>query len=121
METRLQHSNDLKYSEVYFSDLVLLKQIFMQKKDSDIVNEDFGLPFLLAKEANAIVAFASLIINDHNEIDFVIYESKDLSEEEKEDFRWYVEDYFRKSPSDNYRDPEQLKSTTSRIIDWINV
>ncbi|ASK31181.1 hypothetical protein CEY12_14160 [Chryseobacterium sp. T16E-39] len=120
METRLQHTNNLRYDEVYISDLRLLKQIFMQKKDSKIVNEDFGLPFLLAKKKDLIIAFACLVICPDNKIDFMIYGSKDLNAEEQEDFRAYVEEHCKKNSSANYYDPEQLKSTISRLINWIN-
>lgn len=121
METCFQSTSNLHFDEVYISDLLILKEIFMQKKNVKVINEDFGLPFLLAKKENVIMAFACLMVNDLNQVDFVIFEAKDLDTEEKEVFRMYAEDCFKKAASDNYRDPQQLKSTISRIINWINV
>jgi hypothetical protein len=121
MEPRIQYPNNLRYEEVYISDMVLLKNIFLQKQNSTTVNESFGLPFLMVKKANVIIAFACLVVNKHGKPDFIIHEIADLNTEEKEGFRFFVEDYFKRNPSDNYRNPQQLKSTINSIVNWINV
>lgn len=121
METRIQYPNNLQYQEVYISDMVILKNIFLQKQNSMTVNESFGLPFLMVKKANAIIAFACLVVNKLGKPDFMIHEVVDLNAEEKGGFKFFVEDYFKRNPSDNYRNPQQLKSTISSIVNWINV
>lgn len=115
------HSNHLQWDEVYVSDMVVLKDIFLQKQNSGILNEDFGLPFLLAKKAQDVVAFACLVINHLGKIDFILHEVEDLNGEEKKKFQSYAEDYCRRNSSGNYHDPLQLKSTISRILNWINI
>ncbi|WP_172281598.1 hypothetical protein [Chryseobacterium sp. LAM-KRS1] len=121
METCFLPTGKLQFDEVYISDLVHLKQIFVKERNLKQVNEDFGLPFVMAKKTNEIIAFASLIINDQDTIDFVIFEAGNMDAKEKEAFKKYAEDCFKKAPSDNYNDPGQLKSTISRIINWINI
>lgn len=121
METRIQYPHNLQYQEVYISDMVLLKNIFLQKQNSKIVNESFGLPFLVAKKANAIIAFACIVVNSFGKPDFIIHEVGDLNKEEKEAFEFFVEDYFKRNPSENYKNPQQLKSTINSIVNWINV
>ncbi len=50
METIVQHHEQIQYAEVYISDLLILKNIFLQAQDDKTVNQSFGLPFLLAKK-----------------------------------------------------------------------
>ncbi|ASW75388.1 hypothetical protein IQ37_02365 [Chryseobacterium piperi] len=85
MKAKGWHSNHLQWDEVYVSDMVVLKDIFLQKQNSGILNEDFGLPFLLAKKAQDVVAFACLVINHLGKIDFILHEVEDLNGDEKKD------------------------------------
>lgn len=121
METSLQPQKQYQISEVYIADIIELKNIFLQISNLEIVPESFGIPFLMIRQKNNIIAFASLIINSIGKTDFVIYEKENLSTEEKESFMSQVQTYFKRNNSGNYRDPLQLKSSTERMINWLNI
>ncbi|MCE3075103.1 hypothetical protein [Chryseobacterium gwangjuense] len=120
MEMTLQHQDRLHYAEVYASDILELKNFFLQKFGLNKVNENYGVPFLLAKKQNKIVAFASLIITLTHQIDFVIYKNPDFTVREEEDFKIRAKDYCKRNSSENFRDPEQLKYNIQRMADWLN-
>lgn len=121
METILQRQKQTQISEVYITDISILRNIFITISNSEKATEAFGIPFLLLKKKNDILAFASLIINQMGKTDFIIYVKSALNTEEKEDFTSHVEKYFRKNNSANYRNPTQLKYSIDRIINWLNV
>ena len=121
METTLQHQDRLRYAEVYVSDILELKNLFLKKFGRDRINENFGIPFMLIKKDNKLKAFASLIINPNNQIGFEIYEFSDLTMKEKKDFRAEADDYFKRNNSGNFRNPEQLKSSIHEMINWLNL
>jgi len=120
METTLQHQDRLHYAEVYVSDILDLKELFLQKFGSNKVNENFGIPFLLAKKETRIVAFASLMINQNNQIDFEIYGNSDLNGNESEDFKTKARNYCKRNTSENFRNPEELQYNIQRMIEWLN-
>lgn len=121
METTLQHQDRLRYAEVYISDILELKKLFLKKFGLDKINKNFGIPFILIKKDNKFTAFASLIINLNNQIDFEIYEFPDLTIKEKKDFRAEADAYFKRNNSGNFRNPEQLKSSIQEMINWLNL
>lgn len=121
METTLQHQDRLHFAEVYASDIFELKTLFLQKFGLKKINENFGIPFLLIKKENKTVAFASLIINQNEQIDFEIYEISDLNIKEKEDFKMKARDYFKRNNSANFKNPEQLESSIYQMVNWLNV
>ncbi|WP_312297598.1 hypothetical protein [Chryseobacterium sp.] len=120
METIVQHQEQIQYAEVYISDLLILKNIFLQAQDDKTVNRGFGLPFLLAKDKNEIIAFASLIINGKDGITFKMFNKKRMPETEKENFALKAERYFKKNNTPNFRNADQLKSSISNMVDWLN-
>lgn len=120
METLRKTPNELVYAEVYISDMLSLKNIFLQTQTLKKLNQNFGVPFLLVKKKTEVAAFASLVINEKGEIAFKIYENS-LSDAEKRNFTTRAESYFRKNNTANFRDPEQLKSSISRLVSWLNV
>ncbi|WEK68780.1 MAG: hypothetical protein P0Y62_13075 [Candidatus Chryseobacterium colombiense] len=120
METAFQHQARLQYAEVYASDILELKNLFLQKFRLNMVNASFGIPFLLIKKGNGIVAFASLVINKNNQIDFEIYENPELTISEKEDFKKKAKNYCERNDSENFRDPEELTYNIRRMVDWLN-
>lgn len=83
METIVQHQEQIQYAEVYISDLLILKNIFLQAQDAKTVNRSFGLPFLLAKDKNEIIAFASLITNGKDGITFQMFDKKECRKQKK--------------------------------------
>ncbi|MFP3594260.1 hypothetical protein [Chryseobacterium sp. SIMBA_038] len=121
METAFQPQKQLQISEVYIADIVELKNIFLQLSNLEIVTENFGIPFLMIRQKNNIIAFASLFINQKGETDFVIYEKSSLNTEEKKNFFTHAQSYFKRNNSANYRDPLQLKSSIERMINWLNI
>lgn len=121
METNIQHKEQLQYAEVYISDMLALKNIFLQTQKAQKVNPDFGVPFLLARKKNEITSFAGLVINEDGKIGFKVYDKKEMTESEKNVFKAQVEDYFKKNNTSNFRNPEQLKSSISSMIGWLNL
>lgn len=120
METISQYQEQLQYSEAYISDMVTLKKIFIQDTGAKKVTAGFGIPFLLIKKKNEIVAFASLIINEKGKIGFTICEKRNLTPSEKKNFAFRAEAYSKKNNAPNFRNPEQLKSSIEQMIDWLN-
>jgi len=120
METISQYQEQLQYSEVYISDMVALKKIFIQNTGAKKITAGFGIPFLLIKKKNEIIAFASLIINENGAIGFTIYEKRNLTSSEKKNFAFRAESYSKKNNAPNFRNPEQLKSSIHQLINWLN-
>lgn len=121
METTVQHQQPLQYAEVYISDMLALKNIFLQTQNGKKINENFGVPFLLIKKKNEIIAFASLIVNEKNEVVFKVYDKKGMTDTEKKNFISRAESYYKKNNTSNFRNPEQLKSSISRMVSWLNL
>ncbi|PIF43883.1 hypothetical protein CLU96_0803 [Chryseobacterium sp. 52] len=121
METTVQYQDQLLYAEVYISDMLSLKNIFLQSQNAKKLNQDFGIPFLLAKKKNAVMAFASLVMNEKGDITFKTYDKGGLSESEKRNFTLRAESYFKKNTTANFRNPDQLKSSIWKMISWLNV
>jgi len=121
METTVQYQEQLQYAEVYISDMLTLKQIFLQSQNIKTLTRNFGVPFLLVKKKNEIAAFASLINNEKGEITFKIFHNNQFSESEKKDFVIRAENYFKKNNTANFKNPEQLKSSILRMVSWLNI
>ncbi|MFS4431651.1 hypothetical protein [Chryseobacterium sp. S90] len=121
METIVQRQEQIQYAEAYISDMPELKKIFLQMKEAKKVDSNFGLPFMLVKKKNETVAFASLIVNEKNEISFRIYDKNRMSEAEKRNFFSNTERYFKNNNTPNFRNPEQLKSSIKRMTGWLNL
>lgn len=120
METIAQHQEQLNYAEVYISDMLELKNIFLQVQNISRVNQDFGVPFLLAKKKDEVVSLASLVLNENGGIYFKIYNKKELTEREKWNFALHAERYFKANNTPNFRDPEQLKNSISSLVNWLD-
>lgn len=120
METITQQQKQFQYAEAYISDMWMLKNIFLETQNLKIADQNFGLPFLLAKNGKQIVAFASLIVNEKDEISFRIYDKNKMSDTEKRNFFSRAERYFKNTHSPNFKDPEQLKSSINSMISWLN-
>ncbi|MGR3855476.1 MULTISPECIES: hypothetical protein [Chryseobacterium] len=120
METITQQQKQFQYAEAYISDMWMLKNIFLETQNLKIADQNFGLPFLLAKNGKQIVAFASLIVNEKDEISFRIYDKNKMSDTEKRNFFSRAERYFKNTHTPNFKDPEQLKSSISSMISWLN-
>lgn len=120
METTLQYQDRLHYAEVYASDILELKNIFLQQLSLSKINKKFGIPFLLVRKGNKIVAFASLILTQDNQIDFEIHGKFDLRINEREDFMSKAKDYCARNTSDNFINPDELQYNIQRMVDWLN-
>lgn len=121
METSLDYQKTLQFAQVYITDMGALKKIFLQAFSSEQnITASFGVPFLLAKKEDKIVAFASLVLNATEEIGFEIYNDPDMSEDEKLIFVSFVSNYFKEKGTGSYTNPEQLKESISKILKWLN-
>ncbi|REC61097.1 hypothetical protein DRF65_17700 [Chryseobacterium pennae] len=121
METNVQYQEQLQYAEVYISDMLVLKNIFLQAQNTGKVNSEFGIPFLLAKKKDEVIAFASLVIKEKGGIAFKAYDKPGIQGLEKKNFISQVESYFKKNNTPNFRNPEQLKSSIQKMISWLNM
>ncbi|MGG5209417.1 hypothetical protein ACQWU4_10755 [Chryseobacterium sp. MIQD13] len=121
MENIILNQQQLQYAEVYISDMPSLKNIFLQSQNPSRLNQDFGVPFLLVKKKNEVLGFASLIMNGKAEISFKIYAKNGITDSEKKNFNLHAESYFKKNTTANFRNPEQLKSSIDRMVNWLNV
>ena len=121
METMSQHQEQLQYAEVYISDMLALKNIFLQIQTPSKTASDFGIPFLLAKKKKEIILFASLVMGEKGEIKFAVYDKKGTSEIEKRSFSTRVESYFKRNTAPNFRNPEQLKSSIKSMMSWLDL
>lgn len=120
METITQHQKQFQYAEAYVSDMLVLKNIFLETQNVKNADQNFGLPFLLAKNGREVIAFASLIINEKDEISFRIYDKNRMTESEKRNFYSRAERYCKHNNTPNFKDPEQLKSSINSMISWLN-
>lgn len=120
METIIQHQKPFQYAEAYISDMWMLKTIFLETQNVKKADQNFGLPFLLAKNGNIVVAFASLIVDEKNEISFKVYDKNRMPEVEKKNFFSRAERYLKNNNTPNFKDSEQLKSSINSMISWLN-
>lgn len=120
METIIQHQKQFQYAEAYVSDMLVLRNIFLETQNLKKADQNFGLPFLLAKNGREVIAFASLIINEKDEISFKIYDKNRMSEAEKRNFYFRAERYCKNTHTSNFKDTEQLKSSINSMISWLN-
>mgnify|MGYP003586559519 CR=1 FL=1 len=120
MVMALQQQDRLHYAEVYASDILELKNFFLQQFGLNMINENFGIPFLLSKKENRIVAFASLTVNKDHQIGFEIYGNSEVGEIEKEDFKAKAIHYCKENRSENFTDPDELKYNIQRMVNWLN-
>ncbi len=121
METPLTHQETLQFAEVYLSDITTLKTIFFQAfPQNQSITPAFGVPIMVAKKENKTVAFASLMLNAKDEIDFNIYNTPAMDEEEKLIFVSFVTNYIKKQGAGNYHNPEHLKNMINKILQWLN-
>jgi len=120
MEKIIQHQKQFQYAEAYISDMLMLKNIFLETQNLKLADQSFGLPFLLAKNGSEVIAFASLIVNEKDEISFKIYDKNKMTESEKRNFYSRAERYCKNNNTSNFKDPEQLKSSINSMISWLN-
>lgn len=120
METIIQHQKQFQYAEAYVSDMLVLRNIFLETQNLKKADQNFGLPFLLAKNGREVIAFASLIINEKDEISFKIYDKNRMTEAEKRNFYSRAERYCKNTHTSNFKDTEQLKSSINSMISWLN-
>ncbi|KAA2221595.1 hypothetical protein [Chryseobacterium sediminis] len=120
METITQHQKQFQYAEAYISDMLVLKNIFLETQNLKRADQNFGIPFLLAKNDNETVAFASLIVNEKEEVSFRIYDKNTMTEAERRKFFSSAERYFKNNNTPNFKDPKQLKSSVSSMVSWLN-
>lgn len=107
----------ITFREVYIFDMEILQNIFsqnMRKKAEDKML--FGIPFLLCEKDSKINSFASLILNQNNQIEFKIYNDGSLTDEDKAAFNDYIKNFLKKKRSANFNNAAQLKQSTEHFI-----
>ncbi|WP_433833368.1 hypothetical protein [Flavobacterium anhuiense] len=121
MESKAATQEKTTFREVYVFDMEIVQNIFIQnirEKGEDKML--FGMPFLLCEKDNEINSFASLILDENNEIGFRIYDNGNLTNEDKTAFYKYIENFLTKKKSANFSNAEQLKKSTEHFIHYLN-
>ncbi|MDQ6529778.1 hypothetical protein [Flavobacterium sp. LHD-85] len=117
MESKAATQKKITFREVYIFDMDILQNIFtqnMREKAEDKML--FGIPFLLCEKDNKINSFASLILNQNNQIEFRIYDNGSLTDEDKAVFNDYIQNFLKKKKSANFNNAAQLRQSTDQFI-----
>lgn len=110
-----------QFCKVYFSDMLVLEKIFTENyTPQKVISKDFGIPFLLLKEENKIVAFASVILNTANVSDFTIYSNGAVAATTQSAFYDKARQIFDSSELDTYKNPTHLQISINRLLNWLN-
>ncbi|WP_433779088.1 hypothetical protein [Flavobacterium anhuiense] len=117
MESKAATQKKTIFREVYVFDMEILQNIFVQNTREKAKDKMlFGMPFLLCEKDNQINSFASLILNQNNEIEFRIYDNGSLTNEEKAVFNDYIKDFLKNKRGANFNNAVQLKHSTEHFI-----
>ncbi|SFD85122.1 hypothetical protein [Flavobacterium phragmitis] len=109
------------FREVYIFDMEVLQRIFSKNKCGKTEDKMlFGIPFLLSKKGNRINAFASLILDQNNEIQFKIYDDENLTDKEEATFNAYIVNFLKKKRSANFNNAVQLKKSTEHFVHYLS-
>jgi hypothetical protein len=117
MESKATTQEKRTFREVYIFDMEILQNIF--NKNSNVKAEDkmlFGIPFLLCEKDNKINSFASLILDEKNEIIFQIYDDGSLTNEDRTIFNEYIQNFLEKKRNANFNNAEQLRQSTEHFV-----
>ncbi|KAF2342452.1 hypothetical protein [Flavobacterium tistrianum] len=121
MESKAVTQEKINFREVYVFDMEILQNIFIQNMHEKAEDKMlFGVPFLLCEKDNKINSFASLILNQSNQIVFRIYDDGSLTNEDKALFNDYIKKFLKKKNSANFNNAEQLKQSTEHFIHYLN-
>ncbi|MFC0776570.1 hypothetical protein [Flavobacterium sp. HJSW_4] len=122
MESKAATQEKTIFREVYVFDMEILQNIFIknirEKAEDKML---FGMPFLLCEKENEINSFASLVLDENNEIDFKIYDNGSLTNEDKATFIEFIKNFLAKKRSANFNNAEQLKKSTEHFIHYLNL
>mgnify|MGYP003585420176 CR=1 FL=1 len=117
MESKAVTQKKTIFREVYIFDMEVLQNIFIQNMREKAEDKMlFGMPFLLCEKDNKINSFASLILNQNNQIEFKIYDNGSLTNEDKAAFNDYIKNFLKKKKSANFNNAAQLKQSTYQFI-----
>ncbi|MBO9586126.1 MAG: hypothetical protein J7574_18325 [Flavobacterium sp.] len=121
MESKVATQEKTTFREVYVFDMEILQNIFIQNMREKAEDKMlFGVPFLLSEKSNVINAFASLILDENNEIGFKIYDAGSLTNSDKAKFNAYIQNFLTKKRSGNFNNVAQLKQSTEHFIHYLN-
>lgn len=117
MESKAATQKKTIFREVYIFDMEVLQNIFIQNMREKAEDKMlFGMPFLLCEKDNKINSFASLILNQNNQIEFKIYDNGSSTNEDKAVFNDYIKNFLKKKKSANFNNAAQLKQSTDQFI-----
>lgn len=121
MESKAVTQKKINFREVYVFDMEVLQNIFIQNMREKAEDKMlFGIPFLLCEKNNKINSFASLILNQKNEIEFRIYDDGSLTNEDKALFNNYIKNFLKKKNSANFNNAAQLRQSTDQFIHYLS-
>ncbi|WP_343707469.1 hypothetical protein [Flavobacterium sp.] len=117
MESKAVTQEKTKFREVYVFDMEILQNIFIQNMREKAEDKMlFGMPFLLCEKDNEINSFASLVLDENNEIGFKIYDNGSLTNKDRLAFNEYIKNFLTKKRSANFNNAAQLKQSTEHFI-----
>lgn len=117
MESKATTQEKRTFREVYIFDMEILQNIF--NKNSNVKAEDkmlFGIPFLLCEKDSKINSFASLLLDEKNEIIFQIYDDGSLTNEDRAMFNEYIQNFLKKKRNANFNNAKQLRQSTEHFV-----
>lgn len=117
MESKATIQKKITFREAYIFDMEILQNIF--NKNSNVKAKDkmlFGIPFLLCEKDYKINSFASLLLDEKNEIIFQIYDDGNLTNEDRTMFNEYIQHFLKKKRNANFNNAKQLRQSTEHFV-----
>ncbi|UUC47282.1 hypothetical protein [Flavobacterium cerinum] len=113
----------LHIQEVYASDMTQLKSFFnvLQDQSQEMpVNETFGIPFLQIKEEEKLIGFASLILDENDKADYVLYPKNLTNDKDDQQWKEKVDNVFREKQLTFFKDKDAFQKGIMRLLNWLN-
>lgn len=122
MVQQLEKKTGISCQQVYASDILLIKQFFNKLKGSEkneAVGDTFGIPFMMAKLGDELIAFASFTLDGGvGNLSFYQKATVDISKMAEWKSRVVKEASFH--PYSSLKDKALLKSSIRQFTEWLN-
>lgn len=122
MVRHLETKTGFSSQQVYTSDIPLLKQFFNQLKDTgkeDTDTEAFGIPFMMARQGEELVAFASFT-EEGGVANLSFYHHATVDISKLASWKSHVLKEAAFHPYASLKDKTQLKNSIRQLTGWLN-
>jgi len=109
-------------TEVYATDILQLKVCFNKWNDRPqhmSVEASFGIPFLQFKNKKVTIGFASLLVNENGDIDYVLYQQVCENPEMQTEWEKQVAMAFLEKRT-AFQDIDSLQSGILCLLNWLD-